>query len=166
MRLRLDLTNTYTDREREKRRGVPTSPHLPSMNDFTIRLDREGRAAVVVIAGRLDGNTASTFNRFLSEHLAEDDVEIVLDVTGLAFISSAGLREFMVLLRRLDKKKARPAIFGVGKTVGLAFEVAGFDVLFDRAKDRAGAMKAVDRSATSNPGLLGRLLQRTKRAES
>ena len=136
------------------------------MNDFVVRLDREGHAAVVVIAGRLDGNTASTFNHFLLAHLAEDDVEIVLDVTGLEFISSAGLREFMMLLKRLDKKKARPAIFGVGTTVGLALEIAGFDVLFDRAKDRASAIKAVDRSASSKPGLLGRLLHRTKPAES
>jgi anti-anti-sigma factor len=132
------------------------------MNDFTVRLDRVGHAAVVVIAGRLDGNTASVFNRFLIEHLAEDDVEVVFDVTGLEFISSAGLREFMVLLKRMDKKKARPAIFGVGTTVGLALEIAGFDVLFHRAKDRASAIKAVDRSATSNPGLLERLLHRAK----
>lgn len=136
------------------------------MDNFTVRLDREGNAAVVVIAGRLDGNTAGAFNRFLTEHLTEDDVEIVLDVTGLDFISSAGLREFMVLLKRFDKKKVRPAIFGVGETVGLALEIAGFDVLFDRAKDRASAIKAVDRSATSTPGFLGRLLGRTKPAAS
>lgn len=136
------------------------------MIDFTVRLDREGTVAVVVIAGRLDGNAAGAFNRFLIEHLTEDDVEIVLDVTGLEFISSAGLREFMILLKRLGKKNARPAIFGVGTTVGLAIEIAGFDVLFDRAKDRASAIKAVDRSATSTPGLLGRLLQRAKPAAS
>jgi anti-anti-sigma factor len=121
---------------------------------------------VVVIAGRLDGNTSGTFKRFLVEHLTEDDVAIVLDVTGLEFISSAGLREFMVLLKRLDKKKARPAILGVGTTIGLAFEIAGFDVLFHRAKDRASAIKAVSRSAPSTSSLLGRLLQRTKPAES
>ena len=142
------------------------STNLRSMNDFTVRLGREGHAAVVVIAGRLDGNTSGTFNRFLVEHLTEDDVEVVLDVTGLEFISSAGLREFMVLLKRLDKHKARPAIFGVGTTVGLALEIAGFDVLFDRAKDRASAIKAVSRSAPSTPGLLGRMLRRTKPAGS
>ena len=142
------------------------SPNLLAMTDFTVRLDREGHAAVVVIAGRLDGNSAGAFSRFLVEHLTEDDVEIVLDVTGLEFISSAGLREFMVLLKRIDKKNARPAIFGVGTTVGLAIEIAGFDVLFYRAKDRASAIKAVDRSATSTRGLLGRLLERTKPAAS
>jgi anti-anti-sigma factor len=136
------------------------------MNDFTVRLDREKHAAVVVIAGRLDGNTSGTFNRFLVEHLTEDDDAIVFDVTGLEFISSAGLREFMVLLKRLDKKKARPAIFGVGTTIGLALEIAGFDVLFDRAKDRASAIKAVSRSAPSTPSLFGRLLQRTRPAAS
>jgi len=141
-------------------------PKLSLMKDFTVRLDREGHAAVVVIAGRLDGNTSGTFSRFLVEHLAEDDVAIVLDVTGLEFISSAGLREFMALLKRLDKKKARPAIFGVGTTVGLALEIVGFDVLFHRAKDRASAISAVSRSATSTPGLIGRLFERRKPAES
>jgi anti-anti-sigma factor len=136
------------------------------MTDFTVRLAREGRAAVISIAGRLDGNTAGEFKRFLAEQLTEDDLEVVFDVTALEFISSAGLREFLVLLKRLDKKKARPAMFGIRQSVEMAFEIAGFNVLFEYAKDRTSAIRAVDRSVTTQPGLLGRLLGRAKPAAS
>lgn len=87
-------------------------------------------------------------------------------MTALEFISSAGLREFLVLLKRMDKKKARPAMFGISQSVEMAFEIAGFNVLFEYAKDRTSAIRAVDRSVTTQPGLLGRLLGRAKPAAS
>lgn len=114
---------------------------------------------MLVITGRLDGFTAGAFNRFLTEHLTEDDVKIVLDVTGLEYISSAGLRELMLLLRRLAKHKARPAIFGMTPPVALALEIAGFDVLFNRAKDRVTAVKAVTHGAADTPGFFSRFFK-------
>jgi anti-anti-sigma factor len=133
------------------------------MNTTTLEFERSEVVAIVSVAGRLDGNTAPVFNRFLADHLGEDDLHVVLDVTGLEFISSAGLREFMTLLKRLGKQKARPAICGVGTNVGQAIEIAGFKVLFEHAHDRASAIRAVNPAASKKPGLLERLLGKSER---
>ena len=129
------------------------------MNTMHLELEREGPAAVVTMAGQMDGTSAKLFPAFLDEHLTAEDHCIVLDATGLTFISSAGLRELMMLLKRLAKHKARPAIFGMTPPVALALEIAGFDVLFERTKDRAAAVKAVTPGAADTPGLFSRLFK-------
>ncbi len=130
------------------------------MENLDLQLEREGQAAVVLIRGRLDGNTSKVFHGFLAERLKEDDLCVVLDVAGLEFISSAGLREFMTLLKRLAKHQTRPAMFGMTPSVALAMEIAGFDVLFERTKDRASAVRAViPTSGREKKGLLSRFFK-------
>jgi stage II sporulation protein AA (anti-sigma F factor antagonist) len=126
-----------------------------------LALEREHPAAVVILSGQMDGSSANLFSAFLADHLPDDEQCIVLDATRLTFISSAGLRELMLLLKRLAKHKARPAIFGMTPPVALAMEIAGFDVLFTRATDRAAAVKAVTPVAPEKPGLFSRLFKRS-----
>jgi len=129
------------------------------MEDIGLSCERELTAAIVIITGKLDGNTSKTFQQFLADNLAEDDLTVVFDATQLEFISSAGLREFMTLLKRLGKKNARPAIFGMVPGVALAMEIAGFDVLFERAKNRTAAINALTQSNSKRGGLLGRFIK-------
>ncbi len=129
------------------------------MSTLHLELEREGPAVVVTMVGQMDGSSAKLFPAFLDEHLTAEDLCVVLNATGLTFISSAGLRELMVLLKRLGKQKARPAIFGMTPPVALAMEIAGFDVLFERAKDRVTAVKAVTPGAGDTPGLFSRLFK-------
>jgi anti-anti-sigma factor len=129
------------------------------MDTLQLQLEREGLAVVVRLIGRMDGTSAKLFPAFLEAHLSADDLAIVLDATGLTFISSAGLRELMVLLKRLGKHHVRPAIFGMTPSVALALEIAGVDVLFERARDRAGAVQLVTPGREEKPGLLSRLFK-------
>jgi anti-anti-sigma factor len=117
---------------------------------------REGPVAVVTMAGQMDGATATQFTAFLDQHLTDEDRCVVLDTTGLTFLSSAGLRELMLLLRRLAKHQAKPAIFGMTPPVALALGISGFETMVIRAPDRASAVLAVTPTAPEKPGLFSR----------
>jgi anti-anti-sigma factor len=127
------------------------------MSTLQLGLEREGPVVVVVMAGQMDGTTATRFTAFLDEHLTDDDRCVVLDASGLTFLSSAGLRELMLLLRRLARYQAKPAIFGMAAPVALSLGISGFESLLIRADDRASAVHAVVPIAPEKPGLLSRI---------
>ncbi len=133
--------------------------HPPALQ---LGFEREGPAAVVTMAGQMDGTTATQFTAFLDQHLTDDDRCVVLDATGLTFLSSAGLRELMLLLRRLAKHQAKPAIFGMAPPVALALGISGFETLITRAPDRASAVQAVTPVSPAAPdkaGILSRFFK-------
>ena len=126
------------------------------MSTLALGFAWEGPAAVVRMAGQMDGATATQFTAFLDQHLTDDDRCVVLDATGLTFLSSAGLRELMLLLRRLAKHQAKPAIFGMTPPVALALGISGFETMVIRSPDRASAVQAVSPVGPEKPGLFSR----------
>ncbi len=62
--------------------------------------ERIGTALVIRPAGRLDGTTAPQFERALLAHLDSRPGRVVLDLTALAYVSSAGLRAILVAVKR------------------------------------------------------------------
>jgi len=131
----------------------------PPRSALKLTVEREGPAVVVTMAGQMDGATAAQFTPFLDAHLTDEDRCVVLDATALTFLSSAGLRELMLLLRRLAKHQAKPAIFGMTPPVALALGISGFETMLTHAPDRASAVLAVSPAAPATPekaGLLSR----------
>ena len=112
---------------------------------------------MVTLEGRLDGNTADDFGKVLEQNLAAGEREVVLDVTKLEFVSSAGLREFIQLIRRLEAVKARPAVFGLSASVEQVLQVTGLEALFHRTNDLASALAAVAGKGEARAGFFGRL---------
>ena len=128
----------------------------PPRSALQLGIEREGPVVVVTMAGQMDGATATQFTPFLNAHLTDEDRCVVLDATALTFLSSAGLRELMLLLRRLAKHQATPAIFGMTPPVALALGISGFETMLTRAPDRASAVLAVTPVAPGKVGLLSR----------
>lgn len=112
---------------------------------------------VIKLAGRLDGNSAPAFGRELATHLQSPAAGAVLAVGGLEYISSAGLREFMTLARKLHQNKAKGVLVGVSAAVNEVLEISGMGSLFLRAASEEEALRL---QAVGGSGLLGRLFAR------
>ena len=86
---------------------------------------KDGATLTVALDGRLDTTTASTFESFVNENLA-DATSLVLDCGALAYISSAGLRVLLTLQKKMQAMK----LIHVGELVMEVFEMTGFaDIL-------------------------------------
>ena len=93
---------------------------------MNINFEKNGQALHISLDGRLDTNTAPTFERFLQENL-DGMTTLVIDCEKLAYISSAGLR---VLLGAQKKMKTGMKLTQVQELVMEVFEVTGFaDIL-------------------------------------
>lgn len=124
------------------------------------RATEGSEALVIVLNGRLDGNQSVSFAEFVKTHHGENDLCVVLDCSGLAFISSAGLREFLNLAKRLNKHKRKAALVGMEPSVALAVEIAGFNTLFHRCANVPEALRILSPDNGTRPGLLGRLFSK------
>jgi len=64
------------------------------------RCDEQGHV-VLEVTGRLDASTTQEFEKSSADSITQDSCRMVLDLSGLEYISSAGLRNLLVLARKL-----------------------------------------------------------------
>ena len=80
---------------------------------------------------RLDGGSSPAFEQELEQYIEAGDRLFVLDLSGLEFISSAGLRVLMVVARRLKACGGRLVLCSLQKPIREAFDISGYSTIFD-----------------------------------
>lgn len=95
---------------------------------MTITRKTNGNELEIALEGRLDTMTAPELEAELSGSL--DGAEhLTLDLAGLIYISSAGLRVLLAAQKKMSKKGGM-TVTHVGETIMEIFEVTGFtDIL-------------------------------------
>jgi anti-sigma B factor antagonist len=107
---------------------------------MTINEAHESGVVVVSPQGRIDSTTSAILERHLQAVAAADQTRVVVDFSGVDYISSAGLRVLLALAKRSRDQKGRVALFGMNDSVRQVFELAGFVALFTIAPSRAEAV--------------------------
>lgn len=93
-----------------------------------INLDRNGEKLTIALEGRLDTNTAPDLDKMLKSDLNEI-TELVFDLSGLDYISSAGLR-VILSAQKVMTTQGKMIVKNVQDIVMEVFEATGFtDVL-------------------------------------
>jgi anti-anti-sigma factor len=105
-----------------------------------IREERAGNVLVVAPSGRIDSTTSEELERRLLQSLAARESRLVVDMQGVEYISSAGLRVFLVLLSRLREVKGKLVLCSLGEGVKEVFDLAGFLSIFVVEASRAEAV--------------------------
>lgn len=107
--------------------------------------DRQGDVRIVRLSGRLDSVAALSAEIGFDAALGDMRPRIVLDLTRLDYISSAGLRMLLVIAKRIEQKQGGIALFGLLPDVREIFSVSGFDTIFAILPDSTAAIEAVRR---------------------
>ena len=69
---------------------------------MTIEIKKNNQETVIEIVGRLDTITAPALDKTINEDIG-DAKNIVLDVKGMEYISSAGLRVLLAAQKKMQK---------------------------------------------------------------
>ena len=107
---------------------------------MTISEAREAGVVIVSPQGRIDSTTSAVLERHLQAIAAAGQTRVVVDFSGVDYISSAGLRVMLALAKRGRDQKGRVALFGMNDSVRQVFELAGFVALFTIAPTRTEAL--------------------------
>ena len=95
---------------------------------MTIEIKRNTNETVIEIVGRLDTNTAPALDKTISEDILETQ-NLVLEMKGLEYISSAGLRVLLGAQKKMQKAGTLKLI-NVGDDIMEVLEMTGFaDIL-------------------------------------
>lgn len=105
-----------------------------------IRQDEEGAIRVLALKGRLDTETASDLELTLQDLLGAGERYFLLDLSGIGYVSSAGLRVLLGLAKKLDGGKGTLRLCGLNAAVRQVFDVAGFGKLFAIFANRDAAL--------------------------
>ncbi len=92
-----------------------------------------GNAVVVHASGRLDQDTCEAFRARLMTFVndaARHGGAIVLDLSGLEYVSSAGLRCFMLASREAKARQARILVAALQPMVAEIFAISHFNLVF------------------------------------
>lgn len=96
--------------------------------DFTNTMN--GDRLVVLVAGRLDAVTASEFDAQCATWVADGTVKVIADLSGLEYISSAGLRSILTSAKKLKGAQGELVFCGLSGMVEEVFTVSGFAAMF------------------------------------
>ena len=95
---------------------------------MTIEIKRNASACTVELAGRLDTTTAPMLDRVINEDI-EGVTELVLDINGLEYMSSAGLRVLLNAQKKMQKIGSM-TVRNVSEDIMEIFDMTGFsDIL-------------------------------------
>lgn len=93
---------------------------------------------VVKLNGRLDAVTAPEVEGFLGELVEAGETGLAVDLAGVDYVSSAGLRVFLVTAKKLKAAGGELSLAGLTGNVKEVIEISGFPSImpcFDTLED-------------------------------
>ena len=111
--------------------------------EFKIQLDQFKGVLIISISGEIKGLSGREFHREIFQRIQEQDVPIVLDLEGLNYINSMGLRSILLVAKRQQENKAKFAVCSLSKPMREVFEITCFDRIMPVLDSRSEAIAAV-----------------------
>jgi anti-anti-sigma factor len=99
-------------------------------------------ATVLQLSGRLDGTTSAATDTKLADAVGRSPT-LVLDMSGLGYISSAGLRVLLKAAKQAQTAKQKLLLAGLQPSVKQVFEISGFSTLFATFANREDALASL-----------------------
>ena len=95
-----------------------------------VAIDQKSEETVIKIKGRLDTNTARECEEKVLPVWENPGVKVCVDCSDLEYVSSAGLRLFLVLQKMTTVQKGALRLVGMQDEVRETFSLTGFNALF------------------------------------
>lgn len=99
-----------------------------------------GDTTIIAVAGRLDSATSAQFQTDLMASLERGVSALGMDLSDLEFVSSAGLRVFLLAAKHMRSTAAPMVLFALGEQVAATLKVSGFDRILSIAADEQEAL--------------------------
>ena len=106
-----------------------------------VRTERQDGTLVAEVGGRIDGVTAREFEDAMKSAISEEeDDAVIMDLEGVSYVSSAGLRAILLIAKDLGKRDTKFALCALAEPISEVFDMAGFDKIIKIHDTRAQAL--------------------------
>lgn len=113
------------------------------MSNSTLNVsdNQQGDVTVIKLAGSIDAATAPRLNEALQKQLGAGRHQLICDMSGVDYISSAGVGTLLAALKETRTGKGKLVLAGVQQPVQDIFDVLRFSPLFVFTASTADALK-------------------------
>jgi anti-anti-sigma factor len=105
--------------------------------------DRKADAVVLALSGKLDATTAKTFEDKILGVIGSGAQRVVVDLAQLEYVSSSGLRVFLLAAKRLQATNGKISLCGLQDHIRQVFDLAGFSSILSIYGSRDEAIKGL-----------------------
>jgi anti-sigma B factor antagonist len=107
---------------------------------------------ILHISGRIDTLTSRAFGEQLTSLIGNGTHRLVIDLSQVAYISSAGFRSLLVAARAIESAKGQLALAGVNGEIKRLFDIAALTEFFPMWPTADEAAAKLDGSAADDSG--------------
>lgn len=114
-------------------------------HEFSLAVTRKAmnRVDLITTTGRIDANTAPLFEQNLRDCLADQRYRLVIDLKGTDYISSAGLKVLVAILKETKRHRGDVRLANLNRnlkeTLGLVGLVPDLFKTYDDVVDAVGS---------------------------
>ena len=94
-----------------------------------INVSTVANATLIEVGGRVDSMNANQLGEALSSEIDQGHTNVVLDLAGVEYMSSAGLREIVTALKKVKRASGDLRVAQPSDRVLEIFEMAGLDTI-------------------------------------
>jgi anti-anti-sigma factor len=100
-------------------------------------------SVVLELRGSVDSSTSGKLDEVLGLLLQQDDKRILVDLTGVDYVSSAGWRSFLAAIRKANDRAILFMFAGMQPTVKEVFELLGLERVISAHESIGAAFRAL-----------------------
>ena len=120
-------------------------------DELDLSITSQGPCAVVSILGEIDLGTAHRLNEAALEAMQACGPSVVLDLSGVTFMDSTGLKVLLAVHKRAELAGGRLVLAGATRSVTRVVSITGFDKTFAVCDDVETAVAAATADALDPP---------------
>ena len=105
--------------------------------------DRKADAVILALSGKLDATTAKTFEDRILGVINSGTQRLVVDLSQLEYVSSSGLRVFLLAAKRLQATDGKIVLCALKDQIRQVFDLAGFSSFLSTYGSRDEALKGL-----------------------
>jgi anti-anti-sigma factor len=110
------------------------------MANLSISVNSFKRVDLVTVSGRIDSSNASELDAALKDLASKGRNQVVLELSEVGYMSSAGLRAIVSALRENKRANGDVRLACISDRVADVLELAGVESLFERFDDTTAAV--------------------------
>lgn len=96
-----------------------------------IKIENSGETTTVKLIGRLDTVNAGQFEKEIAPVMQSDMKDVILECSEFDYVSSSGLRQFLVMQKTAKSKSGKLRIRNMKEDIKKVFDITGFTQLFE-----------------------------------
>ncbi len=97
---------------------------------------------LIEASGRIDSSNANQFGDALTSAISEGQLQLVLDLSGVEYMSSAGLREIVSAVKKLNRQQGDLRLAQPSPRVMEVLELTGLDSALQIFPSQAAAISS------------------------